>query len=103
MDREALQIAIAAVLAGAVAMGWLLCLLWQRLSRAPRTQSQRMEVLRRRLLEAETERDMARATQLAAEARLGRAEARLASLDERAPADAEPEAEAGTAQGEAPR
>jgi chromosome segregation ATPase len=93
-----LATAVALVLAGAVALGWILHWLWARLAGAPRTERERLDDLAERLHRAEAAREAAEEAHRAAEARLAAREAELASEMETARAELEGRLEAREAE-----
>lgn len=83
LSGNQLAIAITAVLAAAILIGWVLHWLWLFLSREPRTDSARMEVLINRLHEADHAREEAEKARDLAEAMRARRKAETkAQLDE---------------------
>lgn len=72
-----LMTAIAAILVGAVALGWALHWLWVRISGVPVDTQARIDDLAAQLLAAETARDEAEAARTQGEARIKAREAEL--------------------------
>lgn len=87
LSSNQLGIAISAVLAAAVALGWILHWVWLRLAKEPQTDAARMEALINRLHEADHAREEAENAREMAENALATREAemksRLAAMQER--------------------